>query len=178
MARFVQRIVGALALNPDTYEDIEHDQNATVQALGVVVLSSLAASIGAGGGLSINGVVGHLLSQFTGRTQDQRTRHRSLEMTRIGGVFAAGFLGQWFACSLGSSHFFGPLTFLFGVSSLLLGQQGMQDWQQKGRRLATAGLARNHQVVLGLRFGVMQRQRNGLRLDRCRGREAKIGNGV
>jgi hypothetical protein len=59
MARFVQRIVGALALNPDTYEDIEHDQNATVQALGVVVLSSLAASIGAGGGLSINGVVGH-----------------------------------------------------------------------------------------------------------------------
>src|SRR6266850_1621386 len=48
---FVQRMVGAAKFSSSAYEDIEADRGATGQALAVVVLSSLAAGIGAGAGL-------------------------------------------------------------------------------------------------------------------------------
>src|SRR5262245_34718830 len=46
---FLQRIFGALALDPVIYEEVEQDANATTQACAVVVLSSLAAGVGARG---------------------------------------------------------------------------------------------------------------------------------
>ncbi len=46
---FVFRIIGAMALDPVTYEEVEADRTATVQALLVVVLSSVGAGIGARG---------------------------------------------------------------------------------------------------------------------------------
>src|SRR5438128_3078700 len=44
---FVIRLIGAMALDPVVYEEIEADRSATAQALVVVVLSSLSAGIGA-----------------------------------------------------------------------------------------------------------------------------------
>ena len=49
---FVQRMVGAAKFSSSAYEDVEADRGATGQALAVVVLSSLAAGVGAGTGLS------------------------------------------------------------------------------------------------------------------------------
>ena len=46
---FVMRLIGALALDPVTYEEVEADRSATGQALVVVVLSSVGAGIGARG---------------------------------------------------------------------------------------------------------------------------------
>jgi hypothetical protein len=46
---FVMRLIGALAIDPVTYEEVEADRSATGQALLVVVLSSVGAGIGAGG---------------------------------------------------------------------------------------------------------------------------------
>jgi hypothetical protein len=46
---FVMRLIGAAALDTAVYEEIEADQGATAQALAVVLLSSLAAGIGARG---------------------------------------------------------------------------------------------------------------------------------
>ena len=46
---FVMRLIGALALDPITYEEVEGDRSATGQALLVVVLSSVGAGIGARG---------------------------------------------------------------------------------------------------------------------------------
>jgi hypothetical protein len=46
-AIFFRRLVGAAMLNAATYEEVEADGTATSQALAVVVLSSLAAGIGA-----------------------------------------------------------------------------------------------------------------------------------
>lgn len=56
---FTMRLIGAAALDAAVYEEIEADQGATAQALIVVVLSSLAAGIGARGlgGGSIQSVV-------------------------------------------------------------------------------------------------------------------------
>jgi hypothetical protein len=44
---FVQRVIGAAALDAPVYEEIESDPRATTQAFVVVVLSSLATGIGA-----------------------------------------------------------------------------------------------------------------------------------
>lgn len=46
---FVMRLIGALAADPLTYEEVEGDRSATGQALLVVVLSSVGAGIGARG---------------------------------------------------------------------------------------------------------------------------------
>lgn len=48
-ATFVRRLLGAAALDVATYEEVEADRAATPQALAVIVLSSLAAGIGARG---------------------------------------------------------------------------------------------------------------------------------
>ena len=44
---FINRIFRAIKIDPDLYEEVEHDKSATIQAAGVVVLSSLAAGVGA-----------------------------------------------------------------------------------------------------------------------------------
>jgi hypothetical protein len=46
---FLQRLIGAAALDSAIYEEVEADESATPQALATVVASSLAAGIGAGG---------------------------------------------------------------------------------------------------------------------------------
>jgi hypothetical protein len=49
IAVFVRRLMGAIVLDPATYEDVEGDRGATSQALAVVVMASLAAGVGARG---------------------------------------------------------------------------------------------------------------------------------
>lgn len=46
---FLQRMIGAMALDSAIYEEVEADRSATTQALGVVLLFSLAAGLGARG---------------------------------------------------------------------------------------------------------------------------------
>jgi hypothetical protein len=43
----VDRMVGAALLNIDTYEEVEHDADATLQAAGVVAMVAVAGAIGA-----------------------------------------------------------------------------------------------------------------------------------
>jgi len=56
---FVQRLIGAAALDVAIYEEVEADPAATTQALVVVVLSSLAAGFGARGlgGVSVTNII-------------------------------------------------------------------------------------------------------------------------
>jgi hypothetical protein len=54
---FLQRLIGAAALDSAIYEEVESDVNATSQAFGVVLLFSLAAGLGARG-FGYVGVVG------------------------------------------------------------------------------------------------------------------------
>lgn len=46
MKSFTDRMIGAARLDVPTYEEVEHDGNATAQAATVVLLSSVAAGIG------------------------------------------------------------------------------------------------------------------------------------
>ena len=47
MTTFVNRVTGAALLESAIYEEVEADRSATMQAMGVVALSSLAAGVGA-----------------------------------------------------------------------------------------------------------------------------------
>jgi hypothetical protein len=47
MTTFLNRLTGAALLDPSIYEEVEADRTATMQAIGVVALSSLAAGVGA-----------------------------------------------------------------------------------------------------------------------------------
>jgi hypothetical protein len=68
MATYTQRMTGAARLNIATYEEVEADSSSFGQAMGVVVLSSVAAGIGMigqqGGIGLIAGTVGGLIGWF------------------------------------------------------------------------------------------------------------------
>ena len=53
MTTFLHRVTGAALLNPAIYEEVEADRTATMQAMAVVALSSLAAGVGAMGLASV-----------------------------------------------------------------------------------------------------------------------------
>jgi hypothetical protein len=61
---FLERVIGALRLDAATYEEVEHDEASLGQAAGVVVITALAAAIGAagrGGGGAVGAVFGSLV---------------------------------------------------------------------------------------------------------------------
>lgn len=68
MSSFPNRIVRAAKLDVNLYEEVEADKQAMGQAMGVVVLASLAAGIGSVGTTGISGIligtVGALIGWF------------------------------------------------------------------------------------------------------------------
>jgi hypothetical protein len=71
MASFQQRLVGAACLRSATYEDVEHDSAATVQAAIVVVIASFTTSVGwyfgmQSGWLIVRGAVQALIAWLVG----------------------------------------------------------------------------------------------------------------
>jgi hypothetical protein len=64
MASFTDRMVRASKLDVSLYEEVEADQTAMGQAMGVVVLSSIAAGIGSEGGLG--GIVMGMIAALAG----------------------------------------------------------------------------------------------------------------
>ena len=60
----LQRMIGAARLDVNTYEEVENDQNATTQAMLVVIIVSIASGIAVlttGGNFIVNFVVGIVL---------------------------------------------------------------------------------------------------------------------
>jgi hypothetical protein len=57
MALFVDRMIRAAKLDVNLYEEVEADKGAMGQAMGVVILSSVAAGIGTTGTAGIKGLV-------------------------------------------------------------------------------------------------------------------------
>ncbi len=62
---FVQRMIGAATLDVDTYEEVEHDLDGTMQAAGVVAIVAICAAIG-GASLGSGGIVGRPLGALAG----------------------------------------------------------------------------------------------------------------
>ena len=57
MQNYIDRIVRAAKLDINLYEEVEADKGAMGQAMGVVVLSSIAAGIGSVGTIGVKGII-------------------------------------------------------------------------------------------------------------------------
>jgi len=66
MAGFKDRMIRAAKLDANVYEEVEADKTAMGQATGVVVLSSIAAGIGAVSQLGINGIIFSIIGALVG----------------------------------------------------------------------------------------------------------------
>lgn len=66
MAQFMERMVRAARLEPRLYEEVEADREAMGQALGVVLLASLAAGIGSYTYAGVGGLVLETLAALLG----------------------------------------------------------------------------------------------------------------
>jgi hypothetical protein len=66
MTTFAKRVILSAKLNSEIYEEVEADRQALGQAMGVVVLSSLAAGISTLRHIGMNGVVFGTLSALVG----------------------------------------------------------------------------------------------------------------
>ncbi|HEV2529488.1 MAG TPA: YIP1 family protein [Thermomicrobiales bacterium] len=62
---FLNRVIGAARVDRPTYEEVERDPSATVQAAIVVVVVAIAAAIG-GAGEGANGLIGGALGAMLG----------------------------------------------------------------------------------------------------------------
>ena len=61
--KIVQRMIGAAKLQPETFNEVEHDTSATRQALAVVALVAVATGIGS---LGAGGPIGFVIGIITG----------------------------------------------------------------------------------------------------------------
>ncbi|MDZ7830809.1 MAG: YIP1 family protein [Desulfobacterales bacterium] len=66
MTSFVQRMIGAAKLDVKIYEEVEADKNALGQAMGVVLIASLAAGIGTLSRAGMSGLVIGLIAALVG----------------------------------------------------------------------------------------------------------------
>ncbi len=66
MASFTERMMGAARCDVATYEEVEHDEGALGQAMGVVALSSVAAGIGSLGSGGVGMLVGSTIGALLG----------------------------------------------------------------------------------------------------------------
>jgi len=66
VAELSQRIIRAAKLDPTLYEEVEADKGALGQAMGVVILSSVAAGLGASFHGGVSGMIGGAVASLIG----------------------------------------------------------------------------------------------------------------
>lgn len=66
MQNIMQRMLGAAKLDVATYEEVEKDSEATIQALGVVVLVAVATGLGSIGYVGFSGVLLGIIAAVLG----------------------------------------------------------------------------------------------------------------
>ena len=170
---FPMRLIGAMALDPITYEEVEADKSATGQAFLVVLLSSLAAGIGArglGGGslqsvVFISGIslvawaawalvtweIGHRLMPTS------ETRGDVGELLRTIGFSAAPGMLRVFGVVPGASVAAFAITAVWMLVAMVVAVRQALDYTSTARAVAVCllgwTLAIGIAVALGLVFG-------------------------
>jgi hypothetical protein len=174
-ATFVRRLLGAAALDVATYEDVEADRAATPQALAIVVLSSLAAGIGARGSsggadtlaffatasviaLAAWAAFALLIFQVGGRIlPTPGTRVDVWELLRTLGFAATPGLIQVFGVFPGATIPVFTLAILWSMAASVVAVRQALDYTSTGRAIAVCSLglllSLAIAMVLGLVFG-------------------------
>lgn len=147
MSTFAKRMMGAATLDVNTYEEVEADTTATTQAMGVVVLSSIAQGIGSlalGGGAGfVAGAMGALIGWFiwaflvyiigTKMLPEPQTRSNLGELLRTTGFSASPGLLR----VLGIIPFIGGLIMvavsIWMLIAMIIAVRQALDYQSTGR---------------------------------------------
>ena len=175
---FVMRLIGALALDPVTYEEVEGDRSATGQAMLVVVLSSVGAGIGARGlgsgsmrsmifisALSLLGWMAWALLTYQIGVKlmpEPETRSDVGELMRTIGFSAAPGMLRIFGIVPGASIPAFAITAVWMLIAMIVAVRQALDFRSTARAVAVCGLgwalAVAIAVGLGFLFGVFTRR--------------------
>ena len=170
---FVMRLIGALALDPVTYEEVEADASATGQAFLVVVLSSIGAGIGAyglGNGSARTMVFISALSliawmawalltyQIGVKLMPEAATSSSVgELMRTIGFAAAPGMLRIFGVVPGAAIPAFAITAIWMLIAMIIAVRSALDYKSTARAIAVCGvgwaLAIGIAVGLGLAFG-------------------------
>ena len=169
MASFTERLLGAATLNVHTYEEVERDGTAMGQAMGVVILSSVAAGIGniwRGGPGVLAGVVGALLGWLiwagltyligTRLLPEARTRADWGQLLRTTGFAAApGIVRVFMIIPLLGWLVFG-IAYLWMLAAFVVAVKQALDYTSTGRAIGVCliGWVANGVISLFLRLFV------------------------
>ena len=172
---FLHRLMGAAALDSATYEEVEGDKTATPQALAIVVLSSLAAGIGAkglsGGGATLTFFAGAsvialmawatwalVMFEIGGRILPTRDTSVDVgELLRTLGFAATPGLIQVFGVLPGAMVPSFALAIVWTIAATVVAVRQALDYTSTGRAIAVCVLgwivSLSFAIVLGLIFG-------------------------
>jgi len=173
MGEYFYRLMGAAMLDAGTYESIERDSRFTTHAVMTVLLSSLAAGIGAAGWFGLHAATLGLVSGIALVTwiawamlmfqigakvlPGPRTEVTLGELLRTTGVAAAPGLLLVFATMprMTLPVFAGAIAWMF--AAMVVAVRHALDYEGTGRALAVCGIAAGLSVamavVIGLLFG-------------------------
>jgi hypothetical protein len=170
MRRFLWRLTGAMVLNANVYEDVESDESAMVQAMGVVLLSSLAAGIGMLGlntsrplafvAISLLALalwaVWALLTYEIGTVllPSPQTRATPGELLRTIGFAAAPGIFRVAAIIPGLRAAVFATTAVWMLAAMVVAIRQALDYTSTGRAIAVCGLGWTLALGLGLVIGI------------------------
>jgi hypothetical protein len=168
MVVFLRRLIGALVLDPGTYEDIESDRRAGMQSVAVVALACAAGGVGSMG-LGLSGPVG----VFTGAIvvlgawlvwvgvvatigtialAEPETHSDRRELLRTLGFASAPALFLAFAAMPTAAPFVIALVLMWMIAAAVVGVRQALDYHSTMRAVAVCGLGLL--VALGVMLAV------------------------
>jgi len=173
MGLFLYRLIGAAMLDAGMYEGIEADRHVTIQALATVLLSSIAAGIGAAGWFGLHVPTLALVSllalvtwvawamltfQIGARLlPGPQTEVTIGELLRTTGFAAAPGLLFVFATLPRMTLPVFAAVILWMFVAMVIGVRHALDYDSTGRALAVCGIAASLSlamaIVIGLLFG-------------------------
>ena len=147
MSTYVQRLMGAAKLDAQIYEEVEADQTAMGQALGTVVLASVASGIGAYSSLGMRGLlfgtvaalvgwfVWAVLTFFVGTKilPEPQTQSDMGELLRTIGFSASPGLLQVFGFVPGIGPLIGFLASIWMLVAMVVAVRQALDYTSTGR---------------------------------------------
>jgi len=168
---FVMRLIGALALDPVTYEEVEGDRSATGQAMLVVVLSSVGAGIGARGlgsgsirsmvfisALSLIGWMAWALLTYQIGVKlmpEPETRSDVGELMRTIGFSAAPGMLRIFGIVPGAAIPAFAITAVWMLIAMIVGVRQALDFKSTARAVAVCGLGWALAVAIAFGLGLV-----------------------
>lgn len=172
MKRFIRRFIGVLALDAGTFEDIESDRRASVQATAVVLLACAAGGFAAmsvtalttasGFAIGMAATLGAwlvwamLISAIGARLMPEpQTRSNPSELLRTIGFAAAPGVFYAFAAMPAATPFVFALVSAWMIATTVLAVRQALDFRSTGRAVAVCVVAWLMSVGLTASVGLL-----------------------